>query len=168
MNLKNKLLLLVILLLGILVYTLFLRPLVNQKNAYLELKLRTDEFQNKINSVNQMDSMASSYKIYLNYYDKISDDFEALLLQKVTRLSDSLSIQLLNLKEHPLIPSDSLSKQRFEIQFQGSFNSSLQLIQELEYNLPLTIIVHVQMQTKKNARTKRKTLETNLFLEHLK
>jgi len=166
MDRKNKLLILFSTLLVLLLYAYIFHPTIVKAKDFFNKEFNAAAYDDQRYKFNQLDSLSKIYASYLRHYQESAKNFDGLLLNKTTQKSDSLNLKILSLKEHFIAQKDTISSQFYEIQYQGNFMSSLQMIQSLEFELPLSKIVHVKMQTK-NVGKRTKSLVTYLLVEHL-
>ena len=114
---------------------------------------------------NQIIEQAASIDEHIQGFAIGLDDFESLLLATLNTQCDSLGIRIISLKEPWETQTDNVVNYHFEIIIQGAFESTLHLIRNLEFLLPQSEIIHLEIQKTKNTIT-RKKLKTQLILAY--
>lgn len=164
MNTKNKVLILLSIFTGIVVYKMFITKTIDIGGKYYAMNHSVQLLDEKWKTIRILDSISNVYNSFFQDRNSSIDEYESILLQKTAYYSDSLNLKLIQLKQYDSKETDRLPI-NYTLKFQGNFEPSLLFIQKMEYSLPFTELLHVKMETKNKISKKQKILETEIIIQ---
>jgi hypothetical protein len=165
---KNIILLIGFILLFWLCYQFPISQMKTAKKEYQKLQIEHELFSKtpqKIRNFHQENSYLDS--ILSKYQFSSEKTFQSNLLQTITSFSNKNNLSVVSFNEPHIITKNKVAINTFSFSVKGSYNNSLGLIHELEQTKRLGKIVSVKFEKKKNYRTNRGVLVTEVLLQRI-
>lgn len=150
-----------------LIYNFSIKKTVYAKKRYLELlneKTTLDNVSLEGNYLAQknkyLDSILNSNNLSL------SNTFQQILLQKITRFSEDKGVDVIEFNEPHIFKQKSSNIEIYSFELRGGFNNILKLINHIEQQ-HLGELISINYKKKKNYRTNRDYLTTKIFLKRV-
>lgn len=166
LNRKNKILVAGLLFIAILCYKF---AISNTLAYYKEFKSNQELAKNNINDMAILENMVKKEKqldrALEDYSTSVDASFQNSLLKQITTLSRKYNLKITDFKEPHTFADKTSKKVSYLFSLEGSFNSILLLINQLENNASLGIIKHVHFEKKRNYKNNTDYLTAEVLLQ---
>lgn len=166
LNKKNKIALAGIIFALYLCYTF---AISNTFNYYSQYKFNKSTLGNNFNDSAVSKELLSREKqlndILGQYTDNEMNSFQNELLKKLTDLSHKNNLKIIDFRQPHIITDNDIITSSYIFGLEGSFNSMLLLLNDIENTPSLGFIKHLEFTKKKNYKTNTDYLITQVILQ---